>query len=142
VRGDGGRTRIDAAVTARSFAFRDVRALVPIPLPETGGGSVSLRLKIMGNGAAEFDVAESQVRTGRSAFSGRGKLTLGERGGASVRGLDATLAPFDLALIRLYADTVPVRGLVRGHVVADGPLRNLMVQADVAWSDEAVPGAR
>ncbi len=141
VRWDGGRTRIEASVTARSFAFRDVRGLVPIPLPEDGGGSVSLRLKLMGNGASEFDVGEAQVRTGRSAFSGRVKLTLGERGGASVRGVDVSLEPFDLALIRLYADAVPVRGLVRGHVVADGPLRNLAVQADVSWADESVPGA-
>lgn len=140
VRWDGGRTRIDAAVTARSFAFRDVRALVPIPLPETGGGSATLRLKLMGDGAGEFDFAAAEVRSGRSAFTGRGKLTLG-RGGASVRGLDATLAPLDLALLRPYADTVPVRGLVRGHVVADGPLRNLLVRADVAWADEAAPGA-
>ncbi|MFI5208554.1 MAG: hypothetical protein ACHQX4_11135, partial [Gemmatimonadales bacterium] len=77
VRWDGGRTRLEVAVTARSFAFSDVRALVPIPLPEDGGGSISLRLRLLGDGASEFDVGEAQVRTGRSSFSGRGKLTFG-----------------------------------------------------------------
>ncbi|MFI5213719.1 MAG: translocation/assembly module TamB domain-containing protein, partial [Gemmatimonadales bacterium] len=86
-------------------------------------------------------VGEAQVRTGRSSFSGRGKLTFGQRGGASVRGLDAVLAPLDLALLRLYKGTVSVRGLVRGHVAADGTLRDLAVQADVAWADGSVPGA-
>jgi translocation and assembly module TamB len=141
VRWSGGRTRLEAAVTASRFAFGDVRSFVPVPLPGDGGGSISLRLKLPGDGANEFDVTEAVIHTGRSAFTGRGALTLGAHGGASVRGLDAVLEPFDLALIKLYVDTVPVRGLLRGHVVADGPLRNLMVQADVAWTDESVPGA-
>ncbi|MFI5280192.1 MAG: hypothetical protein ACHQU1_06840, partial [Gemmatimonadales bacterium] len=141
VRWKGGRTRIEATATATRFAFADVRAIVPVPLPASGGGSVSLRLKLPGDGPSEVDVTEAVVHTGRSAFTGRGTLTLGGHGGASVRGLDAVLEPFDLALLGLYTDTVPVRGLVRGHVAADGPLRSLVVQADVTWADESVPGA-
>ena len=125
VRWSGGRTRLEASVNASRFAFRDVRSLVPLRLPADGGGSISLRLLVPGDGATEVDVAEAVIHTGRSAFTGRGRLTLGAHGGASLRGLDAVLEPLDLALLSLYADTVPVRGLVRGHVAADGALKDL-----------------
>ncbi len=138
----GGKgTRLEAAVAASRFAFGDVRSFVPVPLPAEGGGSISLRLRLPGDGASEFDVAEAVIHTGRSAFTGRGALLLDARGGASVRGLDVVLQPLDLALLSLYADTVPVRGLVRGHVHGEGSLRNLAVQADLVWADESVPGS-
>ena len=141
VRWRGGHTIVEAAVTARRFAFADVRSLAPRLLPETGGGSASLRLRLASDGGSEFDLAEAQLRTGRSAVRGRGKVTVGGRGGVSLRGLDVSLAPLDLALLRRYADSVPVRGLLRGHVAADGALSSLAVRTDVAWTDEATPGA-
>lgn len=141
VRWGGRQTALDASVNAHTFAFDDVRALVPLRLPGSGGGSIDLGLRLGADGSREFDVASASIRTGRSAVSGHVMLTLDARGAASVRGMDLDLRPLDLALLRLYADTVPVRGLVRGRLRGEGPLRSIAVLTDVAWADESVEGS-
>src|SRR5262249_11115162 len=66
-----GRNRpwLEASVSARSFAFEDVHALIPIPLPHTGGGRVSVRLRLGPEKRNEFDIAQSDITTGRSHFT-------------------------------------------------------------------------
>lgn len=137
----GGRNlALDAEIRASQFAFRDVKGLVP-EVPDEGAGSADLRARLLENGAVSLDVHRAEVRTERSVVEGRGTVTIGAGGGVAVRGLDAQLAPLDLAVLAPYVDSLPVRGLVRGRVRATGSLRDLTVDADVSWSDEDVADA-
>jgi translocation and assembly module TamB len=139
VRWGGARTAVDLSVNARRFSFADLAAAAPV-LPRSGGGWVTLRVRLLESGAAEYDAREFAIATGRSIATGRGRVTTGERGGLSIRGMDVALAPLDLAVLAPFVNALPVHGLVRGRVRAAGALQDLAVDADLAFTDEAAAG--
>jgi translocation and assembly module TamB len=139
VRWGGARTALDLSVNARRFSFADLAGAAPT-LPRTGGGRLALRARLLESGAAEYDVREFAIETGRTAASGRVRVTTGERGGLSIRAMDVALVPLDFAVLAPFVDSLPVRGLVRGRVRGAGALADLAVDADLAFTDEAVEG--
>ncbi|MXW55899.1 MAG: hypothetical protein F4Z59_04215, partial [Gemmatimonadales bacterium] len=108
------------ALEAEPLDVRDLRWL-PIDLPETGGGPMSIDLSGRG-GNAVVDVTNGDFRTGETRMTGGFALTLGER--PRFRRIGVTLAPFDLAHLAplLGQDSVPApgEGAADGEAVADG----------------------
>ena len=143
VKWGGSNTDLDAAVNARRFAFADVRGFVPaqLKLPEDGGGSLAMHLRLHADGSNEVILRDVRLRSGRSVVAGRLNLTISAAGGVVFREMELALKPFDFAALKPYADSLPVHGLVRGRFRGAGALGNLTVDEDLAWADEAVPGA-
>ena len=139
VRFGGRHTAIEANAEASQFAFADVRGLVP-QLPREGGGRGQARIMLPGDGGGTVDVRYGEIRSGRTAAEGRGVIIIGSRGGITVRGVDVVLKPLDLALFEQYVDSVPLKGLVRGRARGNGSLDDIVVNADISWTDEEVPG--
>ncbi|MDP3774299.1 MAG: translocation/assembly module TamB domain-containing protein [Gemmatimonadales bacterium] len=139
VRWGGGRVSYDIALHARRLSFADV-AWLDARMPRTGGGRVVLRAHALPGGAAEFDVRELEVTSGRSAVSGTLRVYVGARGGVRIGAMDLALAPLDLDVLRPLVDTLPVRGLVSGRLRGSGTPGDLAVDASLAFTDEAVAG--
>ena len=140
VRWDRNRTSVTADIDAGRFTFADARGVVPM-LPAEGGGRASLLVTLPGDNSGVVDIRDADVRIGRSYLLGKGTVTVGRRGGVSVRGVDMALRPLDLALLAPYVDSLPARGLVRGTVRGSGSLTNVTFAANLAWDDESVEGA-
>lgn len=138
VRWGGAHLAMDLTARAERVAFADVHGVLG-SVPATGGGKLDLHVRMPGDGAAEVAVHDADVHTGRSRITGDARVTVGPRGGASLRGTNLVLEPLDLADLSPWVAGMPVRGLVRGRVRGEGALRDLLVDADVAWTDEAAP---
>ncbi len=136
----GRGTEVDVAFADGRFAFADI-ARNERRLPREGGGRVAGRVRRMADGAVEAELRDLAVATQGSVLRGRVRVTVGARGGVSVRDMDLTADPLDLALLAPWVDSLPVRGPVRGRVRGGGALRALDLSADVAWTDTDVPGA-
>jgi translocation and assembly module TamB len=132
-------TSVEAAVGLSRFAFADLAGAVP-SLPREGGGRAALRLRLPAGGGADVEARELEFETGRTVAAGSGRVTVGPRGGVSLRGLDVTMMPLDLALLAPFTDSLPVAGLVRGRLRATGSVRDLSVDADLTFTDQLVPG--
>jgi translocation and assembly module TamB len=135
----GSRLSYDVALNARRLSFADV-AWLDARIPRTGGGRVVLRANALPSGAAEFDVRELEVTSGRSAVAGTLRVSVGEHGGLRIGAMDLALSPLDLEVLRPLVDTLPVRGLVRGRLRGSGVAGDLAVDASLAFTDEAVAG--
>ncbi|MXW65429.1 MAG: hypothetical protein F4Z72_00270 [Gemmatimonadales bacterium] len=123
------------ALEAEPLDVRDLRWL-PIDLPETGGGPMSIDLSGR-DGNAVVDVTNGDFRTGETRMTGGFALTLDER--PRFRRIGVTLAPFDLAhLVPLLAqDSVPEMppGTMRGTLRGSGYVDDLLIVADLTLHD-------
>lgn len=140
LRGGGEHPSLDAAINATRFDLADFRG-VTTSLPDDGAGRARLHARLTADGGTVIDLADGELRTGRSAAQGKGLFIITPRGDVSVRGMDLVLRPFDLALLAPYVDSLPARGLVRGRLRGTGPMTDLLVDADLDWADENTPGA-
>lgn len=139
IRWGGSKLSYEVALHANRLSFEDVGRLDP-RMPREGGGRVVLRGRALHSGAAEFDVHELEVSSGRGMVSGSLRLSLGARGGVRIVAMDLVLSPLDLELLRPLVDTLPLRGLVRGRLRGSGTLSDVAVDAGLAFTDEAVAG--
>jgi translocation and assembly module TamB len=138
VRWGGAHLAADVSARADRLAFADLRGVLG-GLPASGGGRLDLQVRLPGNGATEVLVEHANVHSGRSSVTGQLRVTTGLRGGVSVRDADLTLQPLDLEALAPYVRVLPVHGLVRGRVRGGGALTDLLVDADVAWTDVDAP---
>ncbi len=109
-------------------------------LPEAGGGRLQLRARLAADGGSSWTFRGVDLRAGRSGIRGSGEVTVLPRSGVSTRALDLDADSFDLALLVPFLGRLPVAGTVSGHLTASGPLSNLAVGADLAFTDERVAG--
>lgn len=133
-------TEVDVVFDASRFAFADLRGAVP-RLPREGGGRAEGRFRRLADGAVEADLRELAVTSGGSRVRGTVRVTVGAGGGLSLRDMDLTASPFDLALVEPWVDSLPIAGLVRGRLRGGGVLRAIDLRADLAWTDTGVDGA-
>ena len=166
IRGEGwmGANGLDFefALEADPLDVRDLRWL-PIDLPETGGGPMSIDLSGRG-GDAVVDVTNGDFRTGDTRMTGGFALALDRR--PRFQRIGVTLAPFDLAHLGplLGRDTLPadddgataavpgtlpdtlpgtvpgtvpatMPGTVRGTLRGSGYVDDLMIIADLTLHD-------
>jgi translocation and assembly module TamB len=131
---------VEAGVTASRLAFADLRALVS-RLPESGGGRLTARIRLPGDGSWDVTLRDAALSTGRSSVAGALRVVRGTRGGVVLRDVDLQLRPLDLAAIAPWVDALPIHGLLAGRVRGGGTLRDLAVDGTLAWTDEAAPGA-
>jgi autotransporter translocation and assembly factor TamB len=132
----GARPVLDATVEAASYSSADFLVLEE-RLPGNGTGRLSARVRWLASGAQEYEVSELTLRSGRSALRASGRVARSARGALSVRGADLVLAPFDLALLGPWVDSIPLRGTVSGRLRAAGASSDLGITADLAFADEA-----
>ncbi|MDE2664424.1 MAG: translocation/assembly module TamB domain-containing protein [Gemmatimonadota bacterium] len=155
IRGEGWMASngvdFEFALEANPLDVRDLRWL-PIDLPETGGGPMSIDLSGRG-GDAVVDVANGDFRTGQTRMTGGFALALDRR--PRFQRIGVTLAPFDLAHLGplLGQDSVsadgeaaapgPVAaaapetppGTMRGTLRGSGYVDDLMIIADLTLHD-------
>ncbi len=135
----GGRARLDLAANLRRASFADFHWAVA-GLPRSGGGRLELRARLMADGGSAWRFRGADLRAGRSWVRGSGDIILAPRRAARIPKLDLDAAPLDLALLVPFLGKLPVAGLVSGRLTAAGTLDSLMVDADLAFTDERVPG--
>ncbi|MDE2944401.1 MAG: translocation/assembly module TamB domain-containing protein [Gemmatimonadota bacterium] len=142
IRGEGWMASngvdFEFALEADRLDVRDLRWL-PIDLPETGGGPMSIGLSGRG-GNTVVDVTNGDFRTGDTRMTGGFALTVERR--PRFRRIGVTLAPFDLAHLGplLGRDTLPAApetlpGEIRGTLRGSGYVDDLTVVADLTLHD-------
>ncbi|WP_419163323.1 translocation/assembly module TamB domain-containing protein [Candidatus Palauibacter sp.] len=114
---------------------RDLRWL-PIDLPESGGGPMSIDLYSRGPNLV-VDVSDGDFRTGETRLTGDFRLALSQR--PRFEDLDVRLAPFDLAHLDPLLGREPVgagnEGWARGTIRGSGYTDDLGVVADLTLED-------
>ncbi len=133
------RAELDLEANLPQASFADFRWAVP-GLPQTGGGRVAVRGRLLEGGRSEWDFRDADLKSGRSSLRGTAAFTLGGRGGARIPRLNVDAEPLDLAMLAPFLGPMPVTGLVSGHVDASGTPAALDVGADLAFTDERVSG--
>ena len=129
----------DVSANAERFRFEDIAWLAP-SLPREGGGTLSLRALRAADGTSLWDFRAADVRTGVSRVRGSVRVRAGGPRGAVIEAMDVTTSPLDLALVEPWLGAFPLQGLVAGHTSGSGALSDLSVDADLTFTDAAVPG--
>lgn len=139
IRGEGWMASngvdFEFALEADPLDVRDLRWL-PMDLPETGGGPMSIDLSGRG-GNTVVDVTNGDFRTGDTRMTGGFALTVERR--PRFRRIGVTLDPFDLAHLGplLGRDTLPapLPGEIRGTLRGSGYVDDLTIVADLTLHD-------
>ena len=139
IRGEGWMASngvdFEFALEADPLDVRDLRWL-PIDLPATGGGPMSIDLSGRG-GNTVVDVTNGDFRTGDTRMTGGFALTVERR--PRFRRIGVTLDPFDLAHLGplLGRDTLPapLPGEIRGTLRGSGYVDDLTIVADLTLHD-------
>jgi len=127
------------AANAERFRFEDIAGLSP-KLPRDGGGTMALRGARAADGTGSWDIRAADVSTGESRVRGRVLLGVGGSRGTVIEAMDVTASPLDLAVVAPWLGALPLRGLVAGHASGSGALSALDVDANLTFTDAAVPG--
>ena len=139
VTGDG-RYGIDSqelrlALRGAPVALGDLRWIYP-RLPSEGGGSLDFQMVMRDEGASDYVARNADVRIGTSRVGGAFGLTISETD-ARFHDTHLTFASLDTRLIEQLAAGVdiPRRGTLSGRASLEGPMRELVVDGDVAFDD-------
>jgi translocation and assembly module TamB len=139
VTGDG-RYMIDTqelrlALRGAPVALADLRWIYP-RLPSQGGGSLDFEMVMRDEGASDYVARNADVRVGTSRVGGAFGLTVSETD-ARFHDTHLTFAGFDTRLIEQLAAGVdiPRRGTLSGRASLEGPMRELVVDGDLAFDD-------
>jgi translocation and assembly module TamB len=127
------------SANAERFRFEDIAWLSP-KLPRDGGGTMVLRGARAADGTGSWDIRDADVSTGESRVRGRVLLGVGGSRGTVIEAMDVTASPLDLAVVAPWLGALPLRGLVAGHASGSGALAALDVDANLTFTDAAVPG--
>jgi translocation and assembly module TamB len=133
------RATLDLAASLRRAALGDFRWAVK-ELPETGGGRVTVRARLLAGGGSEWEFEDADVTSGRSRIRGTAAFAIGARGGVRISRLDVDAEPLELALLAPFLGKMPVEGLAAGHVGASGTPAALDLGEDLVFTDERAPG--
>ncbi len=123
---------------AHPVAMSDLRWLEPA-LPTDGGGQADIVVSMVGK-TQTYDARNIDVTTQGAHATGTFGVTLGDtaKGDSTwFHGTNLQAANLPTALIERLAPTVklPREGTLGGHVAAEGSLRALTLDADVAFDD-------
>lgn len=117
---------LEADLEASVLRLSDFRWLLP-ELPDgTGGGRVRVRMEA---GALDIAVRGFDLQSGRSRVRGGGEVIL-PADGAPLRlaGVDVEVLPLALESVNPWLlEPLPLAGVVRGRIRADGPLEALRI---------------
>jgi len=139
-RGGGGAAPAYAfSASAARFRFEDIAWLAPT-LPREGGGTLALRGARAADGTGSWDIRDADVSTGGSRVRGRVRVGVGGSRGTVIEAMDVTASPLDLAVVAPWLGALPLRGRVSGHASGSGALTALDVDANLTFTDDAVPG--
>ena len=130
--------RFDVAVIAPRVALRDLEGLVPGIPDLTGSARATLRTRPDGRLAIDIRDLAGGGRRGRA--SGNLVVVTGGPQGVSFEQLDVVVAELDPQVFAGWLPSIPLHGRLDGHVIADGPLDALMVDLDIVYRDDRVPG--
>ena len=133
------RATLDLAANLRRAGLADFRWAVK-GLPETGGGRVAVRARLLAGGGSEWVFEDADIASGRSRVRGTAAFAIGARGGVHFSRLNVDADPLDLELLAPFLGKMPVTGLVAGHVDASGTPAALDLGADLAFTDERASG--
>ena len=133
------RATLDLAANLRRASLADFRWAVK-GLPDTGGGRVAVRARLLAGGGSEWVFEDADIVSGRSRVRGSAAFAIGGRGGARISRLNVDAEPLDLSLLAPFLGKMPVAGLVAGHVDASGTPAALDLGADLAFTDERASG--
>ena len=126
------------AVVASQVALRDLRGFVA-GLPDfSGSAHATLRSDSTGRLTTAVEGLDVRGRQGRAT----GRLTAVAGGNQELEfaGLDLLLFGADPQAMGGWVDSIPLHGTLDGHVLANGPLSGLVVDADVVYRDSRVAG--
>ncbi|MGH7537417.1 MAG: translocation/assembly module TamB domain-containing protein [Gemmatimonadales bacterium] len=129
----------DLAIDADSATLADAR-FIDARFPD--GAVLRGALKVRSHGARLLEVRLDPldlVYHGGRATGRATALIAADSGLVALRGTDVTTQDLDLALPRLFLDTLPFYGHLTGRVRADGPLGALALDADWSFRDSLVP---
>jgi len=125
-------------VVAPRVAFRDLRGIVA-GLPDfTGTAHATLRSD--SSARLTTTVTGLDVRGPMGRVTGQVTALAGGNKELAFEGLDFQLTGTDPQAMRGWVDSIPLHGTLDGHVIANGPLSGLVVDADVVYRDARVAG--
>lgn len=132
---------LHAALRIPQLSFADVRTLY-VPLPDSGTGSLNLRLAIRDVGASEYTITDANVQVGTARIAG--KLGLVVDSILRFRDTDLRAERVSSTLVERVVPglEVPLRGEVSGHAVLAGPLDALQVMVDASVMAAGHPAFR
>ena len=122
---------------ADPLAFEDLQWL-PVPLPETGGGPMSISLSSRGE-TTIVDVRDATVRSQTTRIDGAFRLAVEPT--PRFEALDATLQPVDIAWLDDVLDREPtIPGQIEGRLGGSGRIDDLDIDADLTLRHPAGSG--
>ncbi len=132
----GGRAKLDLAANLRRASFADFQWTVD-GLPEAGGGRLNLGVRLMADGGSSWRFRDADLHSGRSWLRGSTDVTVVPHRAVRLK-TDVDAEPLELTRLVPFLGKMPVKGLVNGRLKAAGTPDSLMVNADLAFTDEGI----
>lgn len=130
----------DLRIGADTVTLADARFIDPrFPDRAVMHGNVAVRSHGGRMLEVGFDPIDLYYHGGR-AYGNATVMIAADSGLVAVRDVDVTTADLDLALPRMFLDTLPFYGHLTGHTRADGGLGALSLDADWLFRDSLAPG--
>jgi len=130
----------DLRIGADTVTLADARFIDP-RFPHGSGMRGNVTVRSHGGRVLEvgLDPVDLHYHGGR-AYGNATVMIAADSGLVAVRDVDVTTQDLDLALPRLFLDTLPFYGHLTGHTRADGGLGALALDADWQFRDSLAPG--
>ncbi|HJQ66457.1 MAG TPA: hypothetical protein VJ816_08775, partial [Gemmatimonadales bacterium] len=130
----------DLRIGADTVTLTDARFIDP-RFPDGSGMRGNVTVRSHGGRMLEvgLDPVDLHYHGGR-AYGNATVMIAADSGLVAVRDVDVTTQDLDLALPRLFLDTLPFYGHLTGHTRADGGLGALALDADWLFRDSLAPG--
>lgn len=133
-----GSVLYDFTLHADPLTLADLHWIDPDFPDWTGRGDVTaLSLSATRN---EFRITKLSVGVDSSRATGVLTAITDQQRGLGVRGLDLDLRKVPIGVLRPYLDTLPVAGVLTGHLAASGFLDSLRLDGNLAYADALVSG--
>ena len=133
----GGRAKLDLAANLGRASFADFH-WTTAGLPETGGGRLAVRVRLLADGGSQWRFRDADLRSGRSWLRGFCDVTVAPHRAVGIQ-LDVDVEPLDLARLVPFLGKMPIAGLVSGRLVGAGTPDSMAVRADLVLTDERIP---
>ncbi|MBW8771916.1 MAG: hypothetical protein JF590_01270, partial [Gemmatimonadetes bacterium] len=126
------------AVVAPQIALRDLRGVVA-GVPDLSG---TARATLRSDSSARLTTAITglDVRGRLGRVTGQVTAVAGGARELELDGLDFQLSGTDPQVLGGWVDSIPLHGTLDGHVLANGPLSGLALDADLVYRDARVAG--
>ncbi|MBI4409838.1 MAG: translocation/assembly module TamB domain-containing protein [Gemmatimonadetes bacterium] len=130
-----GKNFFDIRIEGRDVAFRDLRWLYP-PLPAEGGGDFVFRIQSQRPTGTLWLVTDARLRAPGTRLTGSFGIVTGDS--LYFTNVNLRASPLNLQLLEdVLPGELPVKGLLVGTVVVEGPLSSLTTRGDVRLAQSA-----